>query len=399
MATWAHVGRNDWGLAVRAGPTGRSVHVETQAVDREDQGAATVRIVITGASGNLGTALLRRLARDGSEHEVVGVVRRPPTAAGAPYDAVSWVELDLAEPGAREALQPVMSGADAVVHLVWGFQPSRDVAYLDRTGVGGTSAVLAAAGDAGVAHLVHLSSIGAYSPGPDDRRVDESWPTEGIESLAYSREKVAAERLLDEYESANPDGTAIARIRPAVVLQRDAGSALLRYGLPPYVPAALLRHLPVLPVDRRLVVQVVHADDVADAVIRVLEQRATGAFNVAAEPPLTRDDIAEALGARPVHVPMQVLRMATALAWRARLQPLDPGWLDLGLAVPLMDTTRAQRELGWRASVTAYDALTEAVDGMTDAAATSSPALRPRSVLRQLGQLVRRGPIGDRRLP
>lgn len=358
-----------------------------------------MRIVITGASGNLGTALLRRLTQDGTQHELVGVVRRPPTDAGAPYDRVTWVELDLADPGAQNALRPVMEGADAVVHLAWGFQPSRDVAYLDRIGVSGTNAVLGAADSAAVPHLVHLSSLGAYSPGADDRPVDESWPTEGISSLAYSREKVAAERLLDAYESANPQGTAIARIRPAVVVQRDAGSALLRYGLPPYVPAGVVRHLPVLPVDRDLVIQVVHTDDVADALVRVLNQRATGAFNLAADPPLTRDDIAAVLGARPVHLPKQVLRAATDVAWRARLQPLDPGWLDLAFAVPLLDASRAHRELGWQPAVSARDALAETVAAMADAASTQSPVLRPRSIVEQLGRLVRHGPIGDRRLP
>lgn len=358
-----------------------------------------MRIVITGASGNLGTALLRRLARDGAEHEVVGVVRRPPTGTEAPYDAVTWVGLDLADPGAEVALRSAMDGADAVVHLAWGFQPSRDIAYLDQVGVSGTSAVVAAADAAGVPHLVHLSSLGAYSPGPDDARVDESWPTEGIESLAYSCAKVAAERLLDEYERTHPDGIAIARLRPALVVQRDAGSALLRYGVPGYVPAGVVRHLPVLPLDRGLVIQVVHTDDVADAVVRVLEQRATGAFNLAAEPPLTRDDMAQALGARPVHVPEKALRVVVDLTWRARLQSLDPGWLDLAFAVPLMDATRAQQELGWSATVDARQALAEAVDGMADAAGTTSPALRPRTVVGQLARLVRRGPIGDRRLP
>jgi UDP-glucose 4-epimerase len=358
-----------------------------------------VRIVITGASGNLGTALLRRLTLDSSPHDLVGVVRRPPVDAGAPYDAVRWVEVDLAERGAREALAPAMAGADAVVHLAWGFQPSHNIDYLDRLGVAGTEAVIEAAATAGVPHLVHLSSLGAYSPGPDDQRVDESWPTEGIDSLAYSKEKVAAERLLDTYERDHPDGMAVTRIRPALVVQRDAGSALLRYGVPAYVPAGLVRLLPLLPVDRSLVIQVVHTDDVADALARVLERRATGAFNLVSEPPLTRDDIAEVLGARPVHLPKQVLRAAADVAWRTRLQPLDPGWLDLAFAVPLMDASRAQRELGWTPRVGAREALAETVAGMAESAGTRSPVLRPRSMLEQLGRLVRIGPITERRWP
>ena len=44
--------------------------------------------------------------------------------------------------------------------------------------------------------LVYASSVGAYAPGPKDRRVPETWPTTGVESSFYSRDKAAVERLL-----------------------------------------------------------------------------------------------------------------------------------------------------------------------------------------------------------
>jgi nucleoside-diphosphate-sugar epimerase len=361
----------------------------------------SVRIVITGASGNVGTALLRRLT--GAGHDLVGVCRRPPGPV-APYDVATWHPLDLAVDSAEHELTDVFRGADAVVHLAWGFQPSHDVAYLERVDVHGTRAVVGAAQRAGVAHLVHMSSLGAYSPGPDtggadQARVDESWPTEGVPTLAYSRHKVAAERMLDALERDHPDGPAVARMRPGLIVQRDSGSALLRYGVPAYLPSALLRHLPLLPLDRSLVVQVVHTDDVADAVARVLERRATGPFNLAADPPVTREVIARVLHARPVDLPRPILRTAAALAWYARLQPLDPGWVDLAFATPLLDTTRARRELDWTPAVSAEAALAEVVGGMADAAAAPSPALRPRTVVGELTALFTRGPVGSRRLP
>lgn len=357
-----------------------------------------MRIVITGASGNVGTALLRRLAADSSGHQIIGLCRRPPDPV-PPYDEVDWVGLDLADPSAEQKLEPPMRGVDAVIHLAWGFQPSHDTNYLGRLAVGGTRAVLNAADRAGVGQLVHMSSVGAYSPGPDQDRVDESWPVRGITSLAYSRHKVAVEELLDAYVQRKPEGMRIARMRPAFVLQRDAGSALLRYGVPGFVPAAAVRFLPVLPLDRRLVVQGVHPDDLADAVVRVLERGSTGAFNLAAEPPLTRAEFAAALRAAPIHLPAAVLRTLASLTWRARLQPLDPGWIDLAFTVPLMDTGRARSELDWQPRVGSREALTEAVAGMAESAGTASPVLRPRSVADQFARLVRRGPIGSRKQP
>ena len=248
-----------------------------------------------------------------------------------------------------------------------------------------------------------MSSVGAYSPKVDDLPVDETFPTGGIRSSMYSRHKVAAERLLDEHERAvgagRSTGPAVARLRPGIVGQRDAGSALLRYGVPGLLPGRAVTLLPVLPLDRSLIVPIVHASDVADAVARVLERRATGAFNLAAPTPVTAADIAAALGARHVHAPGRVLRAAVDAGWRAHLQPLDPGWVDLGLQVPLMDTRRAQDELGWSAGRSATSVLEETVAGMRDSASGSTAVLRPRSVARNVRERVGSGPVSGRRRP
>ena len=248
-----------------------------------------MRIAITGASGNIGTALIRRLSadqggsgragsgQDGSGrggHELVGVARRIPV--GEPYRGVSWHSVDLTEADAAAKLSTAFDGVDTVVHLAWGFQPSHNIDYLYRLGVGGTAAVLQAARTAGVQHLVHMSSVGAYSGAPG-LRVDESAAREGVPSLAYSLHKAAAERLLDTYQrQAGETGMLVSRLRPGFVLQPDAASALLRYGLPGYVPARLLTLLPILPLDRKLSIPVVHSDDLADGIARVIERRAGG---------------------------------------------------------------------------------------------------------------------------
>jgi nucleoside-diphosphate-sugar epimerase len=354
-----------------------------------------MRITVTGASGNVGSALLRQLAADGG-HEVVGVSRRVPDAGFG--DAARWVSADLTDDGCRAALRDAFDGADAVVHLAWGFQPSHDLGYLEELGVGGTRRVLSAVVDTQVPHLVHMSSVGAYSPKRDSTPVDESWPTEGVPTSPYSRHKAAAERLLDAHEAAG-HRTVVARMRPGIVGQRTAGSALLRYGIPALVPARLLDLVPIVPLDRRLCVPMVHADDVARAFVAVLERQAGGAFNLAADPPITTDRIAKALGARPVHVPSGVVRAAVSTSWHARLQQVDPGWIDLGFSVPLLDTGRAERELGWAPTVDGMTVLEETISGMRDAAADRSPVLRPRTVLGQLKAAVTRGPVSNRQEP
>lgn len=363
-----------------------------------------MRIVIIGASGNVGTALLRQLVQRRPTDHLVGVTRRTPPDT-PPYDDVEWVRVDVSADGAADELAAVLQPGDTVVNLAWGFQPTRDVARLERVGVGGLRALLDAARRTEPAQIVHLSSVGAYRGAPRGRRVDESWPTDGVPGSAYSRHKAAAERLLDAFESAidsacEKDELAhrpvVTRLRPGLIFQRDAGSELMRYAVPGYVPAWLIRALPVLPMDRRLVVPVVHADDVADAIVAAVERRAPGAFNLAAEPPITRDDIAAALHARPVHVPPQVVRAVVAAAWHAHLMPLSPGWIDLAFAAPLLDTRRAREVLDWRPRVDARAALADAIAGMAAGAATDSPVLRRRTVLTQAAELIRSGPVSRR---
>jgi nucleoside-diphosphate-sugar epimerase len=161
----------------------------------------------------------------------------------------------------------------------------------------------------------------------------------------------------------------------------------------------VLSAVPVLPLDRRLVLPVVHADDVADAFARVLASRTPGAFNLAAEPPLTVEDIAGALSARAVHVPAAVVRAAVAGSWHARLQPLDPGWIDLAYQVPMLDTDRARRVLGWTPAVDARSVIEETVAGMRAAAHDATATLRPRTVGRQLADFARSGSVTRRRRP
>src|SRR4051794_33543436 len=89
-------------------------------------------IAVTGASGNLGTALLRRLtAPSAGVAEVRGLARRRPPEA-APYAGVRWHLAGLGGPHSEETLAEFVAGADAVVHLAWALQPGRQPEDLRR---------------------------------------------------------------------------------------------------------------------------------------------------------------------------------------------------------------------------------------------------------------------------
>jgi UDP-glucose 4-epimerase len=345
-----------------------------------------VKVVVTGATGNVGTSVVEALGRDERVSEIVGIARRLP--AWRP-DRTRWVSADVT----RDDFRPHFEGAAAVIHLAWLIQPSRDDAQLERVNVDGSRRVFEAAARANVEALVHASSVGVYSPGPKDRAVDESWPRDGIESLFYSRHKAQAERLLDAFE----DELRVVRLRPGLIFKREAGPEIRRLFAGPFLPTALLGRIPVLPLPTRLVLQCVHAADVGEAYrLAALSDHAHGAYNIAADPVLGPDALARLLGARRVTVPERPLRALADITFRARLQPAPAGWLDMGLAVPTMDTRRAREQLGWVPKTTSGDALLELLSGMRHAAGAPTPPLEPHAGGRfRLGEL--RSGVGARR--
>jgi UDP-glucose 4-epimerase len=331
-----------------------------------------MRVVVVGATGNVGSALLRRLAAEPRVDEIVGIARRLPAWR---VDKTSWRVADVS----RDPLEPLLDGADAVVHLAWLIQPSRDEATTWATNVEGSRRVFAAAAAARVGALVYASSIGAYAAGPKDRAVDESHPVTGIPTSFYSRHKAIVEAEIMALRDAHPE-LRVAWLRPGLIFQREAASGIRRLFVGPLLPSPLLRRglVPVVPRHPRLRVQAVHADDVADAYrLAILDGTARGPYNVAGEPVLDGPALARLFGAHAVPVPRALLRGAASLSWRARLQPTPPGWLDLGLGVPLMDCTRARRELEWTPTHDAGEALLELFDGMREGAGLPTPPLDP----------------------
>jgi nucleoside-diphosphate-sugar epimerase len=267
---------------------------------------------------------------------------------------------------------------------------------VERVNVDGSRRVAECAVAAGVPHLVYASSVGAYSAKPDDSRVGEDWPVDGVPTSYYSVHKAAVEHLLDDVEREH--GIGITRLRPGLIFQREAGAQIARYFIGPFVPRPLLRpgRIPLLPWPRGLRIQGVHSDDVADAYVRAVMRRPGGAFNVAAEPVLDRDQLSAALHAAAPQLPRGLVSTVARLSWHARLQPVSPGWVHLAFNVPILDSGRARTELGWEPAHDATEAILELLSGMADGDGTGSPALRPGT--RFAARLREDGLPGTRRL-
>jgi UDP-glucose 4-epimerase len=327
-----------------------------------------MRVVVVGATGNVGTSVLEALGRDDGVDSILGLARRLATAA---YAKTEFAAADIT----RDDLVAHFRGADCVIHLAWLIQPSRDRRLLWQTNVEGCSRVLAAVAEAGVPALVVASSIGVYSAGPKER-VDENWPREGIQGSWYSRHKAEVERRLDHFESEH--STRVVRLRPALIMKRESAESVRRLFTGPFLPSPLVKpgRLPVFPHIPGAVVQLVHSLDVGEAYRLAATRDVRGAFNVAAEPELDGRTVAAAIGARTLTIPARVARTLAAATWHARLQPTSPDWLDLALGVPLLDSTRARDELGWTPSRDGLATIRELLYGLADRAGGRTPPLR-----------------------
>lgn len=330
-----------------------------------------MRVVVTGASGNVGTSVLEALGREAKVKEIVGIARRVPAVE---MPKVEWVAADVV----ADTLVPLFAGADAVVHLAWAIQPSRDEAVTERINVEGSRRVFDAVARAGVGALVHASSVGAYSPGPKERRVDESWPVDGIPTSFYSRHKAAVETILDAFELREPE-VRVVRLRPGLIFKAEAASEIRRLFAGPFLPGFLIqkRLIPLLPRVPRLRFQAVHSRDVGEAYRQAVVREVEGAFNIAAEPEIGVEELCRLFGARSFPLPAGALRTAAEVTWKLRLQPSSPGWIDLALGVPSMDTTRARELLGWEPKLTSLQALEDLLRGLRNAEGGPTPPLEP----------------------
>src|SRR5947209_4154630 len=328
-----------------------------------------MRVVVIGATGNAGTSLLEALADETGVDEIVAVARREPAQT---WPRTTFVAADVAQ----DELTPVLRGADAVVHLAWLIQPGRDESVTHRVNVTGSERVFKAAVEAGVSALIYASSVGTYSPGPKDTAVAATRPRDGISSSFYSRHKVAVERALDRLEREQP-GLRVVRMRPGLIFKAQAATEIRRLFAGPLLPRSLVRPglIPFVPDAPRLRFQAVHSRDVGEAYRLALLSDARGAFNLAAEPPIGVAELAQILHARPVKVSARLLRIGAAVTYALRLQPTEPGWLDMGLAVPMMDSSRARGELGWEPRHDAIATLREVIDGMRHGTEEQTPPL------------------------
>jgi uncharacterized protein (TIGR01777 family) len=249
-----------------------------------------MRVTLTGATGLIGTKLVRALRERGDE---VTVLSRSPEKAAATLGvaALAW------DPMGGAAPADALAGRDAVVHLAgepvaqrWNDRSRRAIAESRAVGTRNLVAGLRALDEgARPGVLVSSSAVGYYGKHGDER-VTESTPAgddflAGV-CVAWEREADAAAEL----------GLRVAKVRTGVVLDKSGGA--LKTMLPPFRLGA---GGPVA--GGRQYLPWIHVDDLVALYLRAVDDASwSGPYNGSAPEPVTNREFSKALG-RALHRP------------------------------------------------------------------------------------------------
>jgi nucleoside-diphosphate-sugar epimerase len=307
-------------------------------------------VAVTGPTGDVGRAAVRALEARPNVGKIIGMARRPFDPAEHGWKRTEYRQGDILD---RASVAGLVADADVVVHLAFNIFGDHDEAH--EINLEGSRNVFVAAREAQAKRLVYTSSVAAYGFHDDNPELlTEQVPPRGSDGFYYSAHKAELESLLTE-TLANSTTDAYV-FRPSIVAGADALTLVTQMTSPPGVGMVVdplrkaLERLPlvrpVLP-DPGVPLQLVHTDDVASAIAAAtLGEGPPGIYNLAAPDELTVSDIARELGWQPVPIPRAAVGAAAATIERAPLMPAIAEWVN-ALRVPvLMDTTKAERELG-----------------------------------------------------
>ena len=333
--------------------------------------ASGLSVAVTGPTGDIGRAFIRALERDPAVGRVIGMARSPFDPAAEGWTKTEYMQGDILD---RSAVNVLVKDADVVVHLAFliftGDAEGRQI------NLEGSRNVFEAAVESGARRLIYTSSVAAYGfheDNPDP--LTEDVPPRGTEEHPYSAQKAEVEELLKKttmYSDmdvyifrpcivAGPTALALIKQIPYVQIGEKLPNTVRKVvGLVP-----LLR--PIIP-DPGIPFQLVHEDDVADALLAATNGRGPGgAYNLAGEGDITTSDLARALGWYAIPIPELAVNATLTIVSRMPLMPTKAAWINAIKVPVLMDCAKARAAFGWEPLYDALETLAATVQGARDA--------------------------------
>jgi nucleoside-diphosphate-sugar epimerase len=291
------------------------------------------RILVTGGAGYFGSILADLAVARGDDVRVLDL--------NAP-DARPGVEAFIGDIRDADAVRAACEGVDLVLHNVAQVPLAKDKDLFRSVNVAGTANLLVAARDASVAKVVSTSSSAIFGI-PDANPVTESTAPRPLE--AYGRAKTEAEVLCREAAATGLDVTIV---RPRTILGHG------RLGIMAVLFELVAEGARVFTMgsgDNRY--QLVHAEDLADAILRAGDREGPSTYNIGATDFGTMRETLQALvdhaatGSKVRPLPVAPARIAMKALSTAGMAPFAPyHWLLYSESL-WFDTTKAQTELGW----------------------------------------------------
>jgi UDP-glucose 4-epimerase len=287
-------------------------------------------VVVTGISGNLGRALAKQLH---VEAQVVGVDRRP--FRDKPKDIVH-VQVDLRKARVEEAFRH--RTVEAVIHLGIMHDPRMPFSEAHSFNVVGTQKLLDLCVRHGVKKVVVLSSANVYGPLPDNSNfLTEETPLMAADRFSDVRDLIELDMYAQSFVWRHPDIETVI-LRPVNIVGptvRNAPSNYLR----------LPRPITVMGFDP--MIQLIHEEDVARALILALKPGVRGVYNITGPGEVPLSSVMKELGRPTLPIPHFMLRPLMRRLFRAGVVSFPPEELDHIQYLCVVDGSRAAREMGW----------------------------------------------------
>lgn len=296
-----------------------------------------MRVFVTGSASHLAEALLPILCEDSYISEVMGLDLRP-TNFTHPRFQQTILDIRTATPKAY------LSGYDAVIHLAWVvLRGSTPLNVMRGINIDASQRWLSSAAELGINKIIHLSSASVYGRGT---HINEQAPLTPITGFYYAEHKAELEHWLIRH---HPQ---VVRLRPHIILGEHAQPLLKQILRLPFYPKLS---------DPQPLLQCIHEQDVAHAILNALKRPVQGAYNLAASNVFSLRDAIQWQTPRAIPIPFVWAKMSLQFAWKTTGYGGEPGWLSGANQSLTLDCSKAQHDLAWTPHFTPQDILAKQV--------------------------------------
>ena len=262
-------------------------------------------VVITGASGYIGTCLTHKLASNRSTSSIIGFDIKPFLS---PTPKLSMNQHQLS-PEFSDLLRK--NKADTLIHLGFTIQHGRNQSEATANNINCLEKALATCKYASIKHIIYLSSTTVYGPHLDNPALlSEKDKLRPIKGFQYAWDKVSAEKMLNSFGTANPD-ILITIVRSPIVMGPSANN---------FITKAFFKPVLVGIKGQNPFMQFIHEEDLTSILSWFVHNPKIGIFNVAAPGLIKYSQVMHMSGKRFYWLPASLIYPLTELSWLLHLQ-------------------------------------------------------------------------------